>query len=65
MTRDEKLSFIETHHPELYQTLKANVPDLVEGVWHATHDDIENCNAFIAFYCGARLDLELMKKLLF
>lgn len=65
MTRDEKISFIEKHHPKLFDLLKVNVPDLIEDVWSASLSDIQSYNAFVAFYCGENFDVDLMKKLLF
>lgn len=64
MSREEKLKFIEEKHPELYQLLQANVPNVIDDIWNIGIDDIDAYNSWVSFYCGRNFDVDLMKMLL-
>lgn len=62
MNREEKLEFIKQNHPELYTLLETNVKGFVENIWD--NESLSLYNAWVAFYCGQRMNGDLMNKLL-
>ena len=47
MTLKEKLEYLRTHHPEIYETLQIVVPNLVEDPEHPTEEDVDHYNFWI------------------
>ena len=65
MNREQKLLFIKTQHPHLYDQLKKEIgDDFLGDVWGATSETLSLYNALMGFYCGGIGDVNLMNILL-
>ena len=47
MTLREKLEYLRTHHPEIYETLQVVVPDLVKDPENPSERDLDQYNFWI------------------
>lgn len=47
MTLEEKLRYIEEHHPEVHAVLKVCVPNLVDNPDNPTEKDVDHYNFWI------------------